>query len=139
MSKLTPFILLFFSSQYPAVADIKFTGTNGLEATTAVKKERGATPPNPIKLDTTNSKISPVKKEQPKEKIETAKIDRYEIEGYVDSDKVRIVIEIDKNQEVVGNMYNSKGTRTYMHGEYINGVFEMYDAKGEHYRILMAD
>ena len=151
MSRLTPFILLFFSSQYPAIADIKFTGKNNVETTSSAKKERGATLPenntsNSVKLETANSKISPSKKEQlePEEKIkpqqiETEERELYEIEGYINSDKVRIVIEMDKNQEVVGNMYNSKGMQTYMHGEYINGAFEMYDAKGEHYRVLMAE
>ncbi|MCK4493492.1 MAG: hypothetical protein KAU26_05520 [Methylococcales bacterium] len=131
MSKLTAFFLLLFIYQYSAFADIKFTGKNDLEVRTTT--------------ETPNSKVSSLKEKQFEEKkepkkIETTEIERYEIDGYHNSDHVRIIIDVNTKQEISGNMLNdAKGIRTYLYGEYINGVFEMYDAKGEHYRVLMAD
>lgn len=150
MPKLMPFLFLFFSSQYSAVADITFTEKDNSEIST-IKKSRGAEaslkkipPTEPPKLKTNtlpdlSSKEKSLKELAIPQKIKTTGTDHYEIEGYVNSNKVRIVIEVDKNQKVVGNMYDDNGMETYMHGEYINGAFELYDQKGEHYRVLMAD
>lgn len=143
MSKITAFFLLFFSYQYFALADIKFTEKNDSETTTATKKVRSASPD--LTSEVPNSKMSSLKEKQFEEKkepkkIETTEIERYEIDGYHNSEHVRIIIDVNGKQEISGNMFNdNKGIRTYLYGEYINGVFELYDQKGEHYRVLVAD
>jgi hypothetical protein len=93
-----------------------------------------------IESKTTNFDKKELKQKIKSKKIETTHIERYEIEGYHNDDPVRIIIEVNAKQEISGNIFNDNtGTRTYLHGEYINGVFELYDQQGQHYRVLNAD
>ncbi len=63
----------------------------------------------------------------------------YEIEGYINKNQayVRMVLEMENEKYVVGNMYDKSGRETYIHGEYVDGALHVYDKRGVHYTIVV--
>jgi hypothetical protein len=65
------------------------------------------------------------------------KIEQYDIEGYIDQQYVRVVLEVADKQTVVGNIYDSQGKGVYVHGEYLDGALHVYDPEGTHFTIIL--
>jgi hypothetical protein len=85
---------------------------------------------------------------KPKKKPKSRSINReiikperkqYEIEGYLNNNQayVRMVLEMENEKYVVGNMYDKSGKETYIHGEYVDGALHVYDKKGKHFTIVI--
>ena len=66
-------------------------------------------------------------------------IEQYEIEGYIERKYVRLVLEVTDQQTVVGNIYDKKGKGVYVHGEYLDGAFHVYDPEGTHFTIILSE
>lgn len=58
-----------------------------------------------------------------------------EITGYVNSNYVYLIIDIEKGRYVSGNIFQN-GKPTYIYGEYVNGVLYIYDNKGKQYTVI---
>lgn len=67
------------------------------------------------------------------------RIEQYEIEGYIDNEYVRLILDVDSKKNVVGNIYDKLGKETYVHGEYVDGAFHIYDVNGTHFTVLISE
>ncbi len=65
------------------------------------------------------------------------KVGQYEIEGYMDKEYVRVVLEVEKKGRIVGNIYDKAGKGIYVHGEYQEGALYVYDDEGTEYTIVV--
>lgn len=91
-------------------------------------------------VNITEPNARPKKKSKPrsiKRKSEKSEIKQYEIEGYINETYVRVVLEQENDNYVVGNMYDKSGKETYIHGEYVDGALHVYDRKGTHFTIVV--
>lgn len=70
---------------------------------------------------------------QPKSKV----VEQYEIEGYIEQEYIRAVLEVENKQSVIGNIYDYQGNGTYVHGEYLDGALHVYDTAGTHFTIIL--
>ena len=70
---------------------------------------------------------------QPKSRV----VEQYEIEGYINQEYIRAVLEVENKQSVIGNIYDDQGNGTYVHGEYLDGALHVYDNAGTHFTIIL--
>ena len=64
-------------------------------------------------------------------------VEQYDVEGYINQQYVRLVLEVADHKTVVGNMFDQSGRSVYVHGEYYNGALHVYDTNGTHFTIVV--
>ena len=70
-------------------------------------------------------------------KVIPHKVEQYEIEGYMDKKYVRVVLEVENKDRIVGNIYDKAGKGIYVHGEYQEDALYVYDDEGTEYNIVI--
>lgn len=115
------FILFFLQTQAHAKVLFVENEKAGNKSTTA----------NPLNSEDVKKKIQHQKK-QPK-------FQQYEIDGYSDSKYVRFVVDVSRDNLVMGRMIEKKGPGRAVHGEFIDGVLHLYDRKGKHFTVIMPE
>ncbi len=63
---------------------------------------------------------------------------RIELTGYIDSSYVYLIIDIKNGRYVTGNIFKN-GKPIYINGEYVKGVFYLYDNQGNQYKVISDD
>lgn len=77
-------------------------------------------------------------KQRPQEiKSAPKQIEQLHIEGYIDKQYVRLVVDIVKDKLVNGYLFENKGVKRYVYGEKINGVLHIYDSEGRHLTVVL--
>jgi len=61
-----------------------------------------------------------------------------EIEGYVDSNYVRVIVDTSEDKLVTGQMFRENGKSIYVYGEFVNDELHLYDPKGKHFTVIMS-
>jgi len=64
---------------------------------------------------------------------------QFEIEGYANSVYVRFVVDVVNNKRVSGLMFHENGVSSYVYGDIVNGVLHIYDSKGLHFTVIVAN
>lgn len=59
------------------------------------------------------------------------------LDGYIDKNYVRLVVDIEKNNMLSGYMFGKDDARTYVYGQKVNGALHMYDQNGRHFTIIL--
>jgi hypothetical protein len=74
-----------------------------------------------------------------KEKIKPQKNrQQFQIEGYVDSDYVRVIVDnVSKDEIITGQMFQENGEAIYVHGEFVDDVLHLYGPKGRHFTVIV--
>jgi len=80
-------------------------------------------------------KKKPIKQHVTKPKT----IEQYQIEGYADAKYVRFVVNVESKNIVNGHRIASNGNKTYVSGEVVDGVLHLYDSKGGHFTVIIAE
>ena len=70
-------------------------------------------------------------------KIKQRKNKQYNIEGYVDSNYVRFVVELTDNNLIAGQMVRGDGHNVPVSGTLVNGVLHLYDLNGTHFTVVI--
>ncbi len=117
-------VSMFCNAENNLATPVKFAAINFSEVT--------------ITEPTTKPKKKP-KSRSIKRQIVRPEHKQYEIEGYINKNQayVRMVLEMENDKYVVGNMYDKSGRETYIHGEYVDGALHVYDKQGVHYTIVI--
>ena len=61
-----------------------------------------------------------------------------QIEGYVDSNYVRVIVDISKNKLITGQMFLENGDATYVYGEFVEDVLHLYEPEGRHFTVIIS-
>ena len=69
---------------------------------------------------------------------QTVKNKPSQIEGYVDSDYVRVVFHTFKDKLVTGQMFLENAEAIYVYGEVVNDELHLYGPKGKHFTVIMS-
>lgn len=70
-------------------------------------------------------------------RVQPQYVEQFEVEGYVNQQYVRLVVEVSDHKTVVGNLYDKSGRGTFVHGEYYHGALHVYDANGRHFTVIV--
>lgn len=78
------------------------------------------------------------KKQIIKEKVSVKRSrQQVNIEGYVDSAYVRLVVEIDNKKRVTGHMWKENEEVMYVYGEIVNDIFHLYEPEGGYFTVIV--
>ncbi len=61
-----------------------------------------------------------------------------QIEGYVDSSYVRVIVDISKDKLITGQMFLENGEATYVYGEFVKDVLHLYQPEGRHFTVIIS-
>ena len=82
-----------------------------------------------------------IAKELLKEKIKSqSQMNRqqFQIEGYVDSDYVRVVVDnVSKDKLITGQMFLENREAIYVHGEFVDDILHLYGPEGTHFTVIV--
>jgi len=64
--------------------------------------------------------------------------ERFDIDGYVDKKYVYAIVDVEDERYVTGYLYDRKGNKEYVYGEFAYGALYVYDKKGKMYVIQVS-
>ena len=72
-------------------------------------------------------------------KISPAK--QFQLHGYINNKYVYLVLEKLKtnDQQVVGYMFDKKGNKKYVYGEWVNNTLQVYEPSNKRSTVLLSD
>lgn len=64
--------------------------------------------------------------------------ERFDIDGNVGSKYVQAIVDVEDDRYVTGYLYDRKGNKEYIYGEFAYGALHVYDKKGKMYVIQVS-
>lgn len=62
----------------------------------------------------------------------------YELRGYLNTKPVYMIVEKTGNRLIAGYLFDGKGNRTYIYGEWFRGELQVYDPNNTRLTILLS-
>lgn len=120
--------LTLFFNYFPCNAEITLVSKNDQQL---AEVEKPAKPTEPEK-----SRSLPTR---PKKKISrpNSPITQLHIDGYINKNYVRLVVDIEKNNMLTGYIFEKSNVKTYVYGQKVNGALHMYDENGRHFTVII--
>lgn len=99
-----------------------------------------ATNPAPKPKPPAVTKVTKRKKATYKVKVKPKyrRIEQLHIDGYIDAEYVRLVIDIVNGKKFTGYLFEHGDSQMYIYGEKINGVLHIYDENGRYLNVVMS-
>ena len=89
-----------------------------------------------VHTESTSSKETRHKK-LPMKVIKPQIIKQLHIDGYIDSNYVRLIVDIVNGKKLTGYLFEQTDSKKYVYGEKINGVLHLYDPNGRHLTVVL--
>lgn len=114
----------------PVVFLLAFVAEQSAAEVSVVEKKS-----NTVKPPTTRSLKAPKKKIA----VMNEAINQLHIDGYIDRNYVRLVVDVESNNNLTGYIFEGRGNqaKTYVYGQKVNGALHMYDKNGRHLTVVL--